>query len=93
MKNSIDLQKIDNYLERKIEEGKEKVVCLYYEVKIDVGILKADEDEFLKLARNKLENKGFNVYFTNSEYKYNNKEDIVKSNEFIVAIKNTEKVI
>lgn len=88
MKSSIDLQKIDEYLERKIEEGKNKVVCPYFEVKTQVGVLKDDENEFLRLARNKLENKGYDVYFTFSNYIYKGKEETVGINDFIVAIKN-----
>lgn len=82
------LAKIDEYLERKIEEGKNKVVCPYFEVKTQVGVLKDDENEFLRLARNKLENKGYDVYFTFSNYIYKGKEETVGINDFIVAIKN-----
>ena len=88
MKSSINLQKIDEYLERKITEGKNKVVCPYFEVKTEVGILKDDENEFLRLARNKLENRGYDVYFTYAHYTYNNKEETVGLNDLIIAIKN-----
>ena len=88
MKSSIDLKKIDDYLKRKIAEGKDRVVCRYYEVKTEVGIIKSDENEFLRLARNKLENRGYNVYFTFANYIYKDKEETVGINDFIVAIKN-----
>lgn len=88
MKSSIDLKKIDDYLERKIAEGKDKVVCRYYEVKTEVGVSKQDENEFLRLARNKLENRGYDVYFTFANYIYKGKEETVGINDFIVAIKN-----
>ena len=45
---------------------------------------------FLRLARNKLENKGYDVYFTFSNYIYKGKEEIVGINDFIVAIKNMQ---
>lgn len=88
MRSSIDLKKIDDYLEKKIEEGNNKVTCSYFEVKTKVGISKADENEFLRLARNKLENKGYDVFFTNAVYTYNNKKETVGINNFLVAIKN-----
>lgn len=55
-----------------------------------------DEEEelyrFLRLARIKLENLGYKVYFTGDKYIFNESNKQVKENELLIAIKEQEKM-
>ena len=44
-------------------------------------------DDFLRIAREKLLNKGYEVYFTGAKFVYQNANRTVQDNEFMVAIK------
>lgn len=88
MESSLDYKKVDDYLKQKLEKNSDIIICYYFEIKTKVGVLKKDENLFLRYARDRLEEQGYDCYFTNAKYKYNNQEKIVESNESIVAIKN-----
>lgn len=87
MNNEFDLAQINTYLENKLKSNNNKIICTYYEVKFKLNISNKDETTFLKIARDKFQEYGYDVYFTNARYKYDNKINIVESNEMIVAIK------
>ena len=57
----------------------------------DEVLSETEVDEFLQLSRNKLENNGYDVYFTGAKYKYHGEEKIVETNQYIVAIKDGAK--
>ena len=87
MNSKLDLAKINTYLENKIKSKDNKIICTYYEVKFQLNISKKDETIFLKIARDKFQEYGYDVYFANAKYKYNDKIYTVESNKMIVAIK------
>lgn len=87
MENSLNMEKVNNYLNEKLESKANIITCLYFEMKTKADVSLKDENLFLRYARDKFEENGYDVYFTNAKYKYNNEEKIVKSNEIIVAIK------
>lgn len=87
MDNEFDLEKINTYLENKLKSNANKIICSYYEVKFELKISVKHENTFLIIARDKFQEYGYDVYFTNAKYKYNDKINIVESNEMIVAIK------
>lgn len=88
MEDDLDYKKINNYLKEKLEDGSDIVRCLYYEMKIVLNVSGKNENLYLRYVRGKLEEYGYDCYFTNAKYKYGNREEIVKSNEAIVAIRN-----
>lgn len=87
MNNEFDLEEINTYLKNKLKSNANKIICTYYEVKIELNISEKDENAFLILARDKFQEYGYEVYFTNAKYKYNGIINIVESNEMVVAIK------
>lgn len=87
MNNELDLEKINTYLENKLKSNDNKIICSYYEVKFELNISERDENAFLKIARDKFQEYGYDVYFTNAKYKYCNEVKTVESNEMIIAIK------
>lgn len=87
MKNNLDMEKVNNYLREKLKDKEDIIICLYFEVKTKADVSLKDEKLFLRYARTVFEQNGYDVYFTNTKYRFNNEEKIVKSNESIVAIR------
>lgn len=87
MNYNLDFKKVDNFLQQKLNENGNIIICTYYEINFKLDISENDEDSFLIYVREKLENLGYDVYFTNSKYFYDNQEKIVNTNEALVAIK------
>ncbi len=55
----------------------------YYELKVKDNLSEKEIDEVLRISRNYFENKGYNVYFTNAEFEYQNAKRKVEINEYI----------
>lgn len=53
----------NNYLNNKLNEGKDEIICTYYDLKINNNWSEEDIEVFLPLAKNRLENAGYKVYF------------------------------
>ncbi len=87
MDNEFDLERVNTYLENKLRSNDDKIICTYYEMKFELNISEKDENTFLKIARDKFQKNGYDVYFTNAKYKYNEKTNIVQSNEVLIAIR------
>lgn len=87
MNYNLDFKKVDNFLRQKLNENGNIIICTYYEINFKLDISENDENSFLIYVREKLENLGYDVYFTNSKYFYDNQEKIVNTNEAFVAIK------
>ena len=90
MTNEIDLGIIEKYLMAKIAQNEDFVVCSFFEIRIKLDISEDQETEFLRFAKIRLENLGYDVYFTGAKYTYQNEERVVQDNELIVAIKNQQ---
>ncbi len=87
MNYNLDFKKVDDFLRQKLNENGNIIICTYYEINFKLDISENDENSFLIYVREKLENLGYDVYFTNSKYFYDNQEKIVNTNEAFVAIK------
>lgn len=83
----MDLRTVDSYLNHKLDENSDFILLTFYELRIKLDLSKADTNEFLNLSAIRLKNIGYNVYFTGQGYEYNDKHQIVKDNELLVAIK------
>lgn len=84
------IQDITEYLDKKIDENEGYIVLYVYEVRVKNGVKENEVDKFLELARTRLINLNYQVYFTNAEYTYKGERRKVQSNEYIVAIKEKE---
>lgn len=75
-------------LDSKISENENFIRFTYYELRVKNDLTQKDTDEFLKLCRTYLENKGYEVYIGNARYSYNNANQNVQPNELLIAFKN-----
>lgn len=81
------IQDITDLLDKKIEENEKKIIITFYEIRIGKNLSAEELDIFLVYCRTRLENLNYKVYYTGAKYNYENKINVVKSNELIVAIK------
>lgn len=85
-KADIDLL-VDDYIEKKMNENYRFIECSFYDLKVKLDLTEDEVQEFLEIAKNDLESDGYEVYFTGARYKYNSKENIVETNNLMIAIK------
>ncbi len=78
---------ISNYLDNKINENEEFIRITFYEIRVKYDLTEKETQTFLELAKNKFENMGYNVYFTDEKYKFKNSIMTVQPNELMIAIK------
>lgn len=81
------LEFIDNYINKKLDENEEILIFTFYELRVKSNLSEYDVNRFLELAKIRLENIGYRVYFTGTEFVYENVTRIVNDNELMVAIK------
>lgn len=81
------IQIIENTLIDKKKESPNYIRYTFYELRVKYNLSEEDADRFLFLIRIKLENEGYNVYFTGAKFEYNNSRMIVQDNELMIAIK------
>ena len=81
------MKEFGDYLDRKIEENEKFIKITFYEIRVKYGLTEKETNLFLELAKNKLENIGYNVYFTDAKYTYQNARMTVQPNELMVAVK------
>lgn len=78
---------IDKLITDKMIEDENCITFRYYETMVKEGIKKEQEEEFKELAKIKLNNMGYKVYFENEEFEYDNAHRKVQCNEILIAIK------
>lgn len=83
----MNLEFIDNFINCKLNQSEEYIICTFYELRVKHNLTENEVNNFLILARTKLENLGYKVYFTGDIYIYNNENKIVEDNELMVAVK------
>ena len=78
-----------NYINKKISESENENFIKYsfYELKVKNNLTDEEISKFLKINKDFFENKGYNVYFTDAQYTYNNSRRTVQPNELMIAIK------
>lgn len=79
-----------NFINLKEEENENYIKYSYFELKVKAGLTENEIDEVLRISRNYFENKEYRVYFTNSEFEYQNSKRKVELNELMIAIKEEE---
>ena len=86
-------QFITDYLDEKINENEDYIVCTFFDLRVKNNISEDDVQSFLELAKIKLEHMDYNVFFTGAEYTYKFERKKVNTNEYMVAIKQDKGVI
>ncbi len=81
------LEFVDNYINRKINENEEFVHFTFYELRVKSDLTEEETNKFLELAKIKLENLKYKVYFIGDTYEYKGQTKEIETNELMVAIK------
>ena len=84
------LQDITESIDSKISKNNEFIKYTYYELRIRKNLSEDDMYSSISLVNTRLRNLGYTTYKTGQKYFYDYKEQIVKDNELLVAIKNKE---
>lgn len=84
------LQDISESIDSKIAKNNEFIKYTYYELRIRKNLSEDDMYSFISFVNTRLRNLGYTTYKTGQKYFYDYKEQIVKDNELLVAIKNKE---
>ena len=85
-------QIVSDYLDEKMEIDEEYIVCTFFDLRVKHNIQEKDVQKFLELAKIKLENLDYKVYFTGAEFLFKGDRKRVKENEYMIAIKDNDKV-
>lgn len=81
------IQEITEYLDKKINKDENILKITFYEARIKLNLSEDETQEFLKLCKTRLENLGYQVFFTGARYMYQGINRVVETNELMVAIK------
>lgn len=81
---------VNKYIRKKITEQDEFLKFSFYELRIKENLSNEETDDFLEMAKFKLENMGYDVYFSGSKYTYKGIRQTVEDNELMIAIKSDE---
>lgn len=75
----------------KIADNENIIKYNYYQLRIQYDLSEEQIREFVRLAKIRLNNLNYNTYTKGQRYRYNYKENEVKSNEELVAVKQKHK--
>ena len=83
----MSLEEITELIDSKIEKNPNRIVFTWFEIRVRKNLTEEQTDDFLRLARNRLENLNYKVYFTGAKFVYENANRTVQDNELLIAIK------
>ena len=83
----MSLEEITELIDSKIEKNPNCIVFTWFEIRVRKNLTEEQTDEFLRLARNRLENLNYKVYFTGAKFVYENANRTVQDNELLIATK------
>ena len=81
------IQDITEYLDEKINKDENILKITFYKARIKLNLSEDETQEFLKLCKTRLENLGYQVFFTGARYMYQGENRVVETNELMVAVK------
>ena len=81
------MQDITNFLDNKIKKNENEIVVTFYEIRIKNNLSETETDDFLAFCKTRLENMGYQVFFTGAKFVFQNANRTVQPNELMVAIK------
>lgn len=80
----MDIQFVDDYIERKLEENEKCIICSYFELRVKYNKSDAEIYEILNLLKIRLTNMRYKLYYKGEYYSQTEK---VKENQLFVAVK------
>ena len=81
------MQDITDFLDNKIKKNENEIVVTFYEIRIKNNLSEAQTDNFLALCKTRLENMGYQVFFTGAKFVFQNANRTVQPNQLMIAIK------
>lgn len=82
---------IEITLNDKFNKNNNFIKYTFYELRVKLNLTEEELYNFLRLAKIKLENSGYKVYYTGDKYIFNEDDKQVRDNELLIAIKEKEK--
>lgn len=83
----MNTQYIENLIDSKMIQNEEIIIFTFYELRVNKNLTEQETEDFLRLAKIKLENNNYLVYFTGAKYTYKGERKKVENNQLMVAIK------
>jgi len=83
----MDLNFVDYYINKKLEEDEKYIICSFYELRVKYDLTEEFINEHLPIIKNKLRNMKYNLFFRGDLYLYHGTTKKVKENQHFVAIK------
>lgn len=84
------IKDLTEFLDKKISKNEEVIHIKVYEVRVKLGLTESEVEDFLELAKTRLENLSYQIYFTGAKYTYNGVRKEVQSNDYLLALKEKE---
>lgn len=81
------IQYVEEYLNYKMSQNEKEIIYTFYELRVRNNLSEDEIDEFLRLNKIRLENLGYEVYFTGAKFLFQNADRTVQPNEYMIAIK------
>lgn len=81
------LNDINEIINRKINENEKIIKFTFYDLRVRENLTEEEMYNFLYFAETRLKNLNYSVYKTGQKYQYEYKEEIVKNNEMLIALK------
>lgn len=81
------LEDIRNSTDKKIIENDKFIKYTFYELRVKENLSEEEMYYFISLVSTRLKNLGYLIYRTGQRYFYDYKEQYVKDNELLIAIK------
>lgn len=78
---------VNKYIKEKIVKQDDFLKFSFYELRVKENLSNDETDDFLEMAKWKLEDLGYDVYFSGAKYTYKNNRYTVGDNELLIAIK------
>lgn len=81
------IELIEKYVQEKNEKNEKLIKFSFFEVRVKMDISEKQDELFIDLCKNKLENIGYTVYLEGERFIFENANRMVQDNEVIIAIK------
>lgn len=78
------------YISDKIIKEGNFIRITFFDIRVRHNLSADEVEEFLKEAKEILEDKDYQVYFTTAKYTYKHEQRVVEDNEYLIAIKDDE---
>ena len=85
-------QFITEYLDKKIEKDENYIVCTFYDLRVKNNLTEEQVQQFLTLAKIKLENLKYDIYVAGDGFEYNGEKYTLEKNYELIAIKRKEDI-